>query len=65
MAEAERKEGINFEPLTKQMEILTSKLAAMTTENKSLREAVETRVVPLRQYIPLNSKEGMDLLFKV
>jgi hypothetical protein len=30
-----------------------------------MRDALEIRVVPLSPYLPLNSKEGLILLFKV
>ena len=65
MAEITVRKGVQEEELTRKMEGLKLKLSAMTHENQELRDSVEYRVVPLKQYLPLNSKEGMEMFFRV
>jgi hypothetical protein len=57
--------GVQVEDLTKQMEYLTHKLSTMCHEHDEIRGLLETRVVCLKSYLPLNSKEGLELLFLV
>ena len=65
MAALSLQEGVDTEPLTSMMEEITKKVGAMSTEIGGLRDALETRVVALSPYLPLNSKEGMALFFRV
>ena len=58
-------QGVPEAELTDKMDELSKKLSAMCNENAEYRDAVETRVVSLKKYLPLNSKEGMELLFRV
>ena len=65
MSRLQDQSGVPVDELTHQMQILTSKLSALCHEQFNLGDSVEERVVSLKPYIPLNSGEGMDLLFKV
>ena len=65
MAEITVRKGVQEEDLTKKMEGLKIKLSAMCKENEELRDSVESRIVSLKHYLPFNSKEGMEMFFRV
>jgi hypothetical protein len=65
MARLQVESGINTELLTAKMRDLEIKLGDIAKENSSMRGALETRSVALSPYLPLNSKEGFSLLFRV
>ena len=65
MAAISDRRGLHEEDLVKKMQALNFKLAAICKENEDIRDSVEIRVVSLKHYLPLNSKEGMEEFFQV
>ena len=65
MARLQDQTGVQVDGLTKQMEHLTSKMAVLCEDQYNLVDVMEEKVVSLKPFIPLNSREGMELLFKV
>ena len=65
MVEISQQPGVQFQALTGEAEHLANKLSAMCLETDDIRKSVETRLVDLNSYLPLNSKEGMELFFQV
>ena len=65
MAEISKRPGVQFDALTEEAENLSRKLSAMCLDTEEIRNSVETRYVALNCYLPFNSKEGMELFFRV